>query len=378
MPRTALIAGSGPAALEAALALRALAGPHLHVEMLTPDAAYVHRPVSVLEPFAAGRARRYDLDRLGAYGVRVRKGALALVDAGARRVRTVDGAELPYDALLVATGAQAHPALVRATTFGGRADDVARVHGIVQDVEAGWTRRVAFVAPPGCGWTLPLYELALQTALRAADQCQTVELTVLTAEAAPLEVFGPTGSAAVAASLAAADVHVITGIAEPAPRADRVIALPVLGGHAIEGLPADVRGFLPVDAHGRVEGVAGVYAAGDGTDRPIKQGGLATQQAEAAAEAIALDLGLRAGATPFAGVLRAMLLGGPSPLYLRRHLDQPDGEVSTRCLWWPPSKIAGWRLAPFIDALDAEDGVESAERTADLRAVRRRVAVLGR
>ena len=61
----------------------------------------------------------------------------------------------------------------------------------------------------------------------------------------------------------------------------------MITGPEIDGLPCDPHGFVPVDEYGRVEGVADVYAAGDGTDFPVKQGGLATQQADAAAEHIA-------------------------------------------------------------------------------------------
>ena len=68
---------------------------------------------------------------------------------------------------------------------------------------------------------------------------------------------------------------------------DLAVALPRPVGPAIPGLPADPHGFVPVDAHGRVPGLTDVYAAGDMTTRAVKQGGLATQQADAAAAAIA-------------------------------------------------------------------------------------------
>ena len=55
-------------------------------------------------------------------------------------------------------------------------------------------------------------------------------------------------------------------------------------GPRVAGLPADDAGFIPTDAHGARRGRRGVWAAGDGTTFPIKQGGLAAQQADAAAE----------------------------------------------------------------------------------------------
>jgi sulfide:quinone oxidoreductase len=196
-PHHVLIAGSGPAATEAALTLRALGGSRLPVTLLTPADRYWHRPVSVAEPFAAGRARSYDLGRLRDLGIQVVKGTLAGVDAATRRVRTDEGQLLDYHSLLVATGAEVHPWSAHAVTFAGRPGDVERVHGIVQDLEGGWSRRIAFVAPRGCGWTLPLYELALQMAERARALCLEAELTLFTYERTPLEAAGQAASEAV-------------------------------------------------------------------------------------------------------------------------------------------------------------------------------------
>jgi sulfide:quinone oxidoreductase len=92
------------------------------------------------------------------------------------------------------------------------------------------------------------------------------------------------------------------------------VSVPVLEGPALAGLPADSRGYLPVDANGRVAGIAGVYAAGDATSFPVKQGGLATQQADAAAAAVAADLGLGPDPEPFQPVMRGLLLTGGAPL----------------------------------------------------------------
>ena len=73
--------------------------------------------------------------------------------------------------------------------------------------------------------------------------------------------------------------------------ADLVVALPQPAGPAIPGLPSDAHGFLPVDRYGHVLGAPGVWAAGDATARPLKQGGLAAQQAEVAARSLAAKLG---------------------------------------------------------------------------------------
>ncbi|MFK9818300.1 hypothetical protein ACJEM6_24795, partial [Escherichia coli] len=44
--------------------------------------------------------------------------------------------------------------------------------------------------------------------------------------------------------------------------ADVVVTLPRLRGPALAGLPADARGYIPIDRHGLVHGLSDVYAAG--------------------------------------------------------------------------------------------------------------------
>ncbi len=64
------------------------------------------------------------------------------------------------------------------------------LRGLVQDVEEGYVQAVAFVAPANAGWPLPLYELALMTAHRAYDMNVEVDISIVSAEGAPLAMFG--------------------------------------------------------------------------------------------------------------------------------------------------------------------------------------------
>ena len=106
---------------------------------------------------------------------------------------------------------------------------------------------------------------------------------------------------------------------------DTVISLPLLVGPGIPGLPSDADGFLPTDAHGYARGVERAPAAGDATTFPVKQGGLATQQADAAAAAIAQELGAAIEARAVrAGPAGPRLTGG-APLYRRAELDAEGG-----------------------------------------------------
>ena len=84
-----LIAGGGVAGLEAALALRELAGDRLNVTLLTPDRHFTYRPLSVGEPFDLGHATRYELQVIGAErGFAVLHDSLAAVESDEHQVIT--------------------------------------------------------------------------------------------------------------------------------------------------------------------------------------------------------------------------------------------------------------------------------------------------
>jgi sulfide:quinone oxidoreductase len=190
------------------------------------------------------------------------------------------------------------------------------------------------------------------------------ELHLVTHEDEPLELFGPRASASVRDLLEQrgvvlhtnrVPVEVMSRGLVTAPHetiaADRVISLPRLVGPSLDGLPQNSDGFIRVDAHGRVEGIEDVYAAGDATTWPIKQGGMAAQQADAAAEAISAQIGILTEPEPFRPVLRGLLLTGATPHYMRAEVSGgrgEDWEVSEHALWWPPAKIAGRYLTPYL------------------------------
>jgi sulfide:quinone oxidoreductase len=372
MPTNVLVAGGGPAALEAALRLHRLAGERVATTVLAPDTDFTYRPLSVLEPFAAGRAWSYPLARIAAdAGFTHVRGKLARVDAAGHAVETTAGERIGYDVLLVATGAVPARPYAGATVFAGTPADAETLHGLVQDVEGGYTRSIAFVAPPGVTWPLPLYELALMLAERAFEMGVEVELHLVTPEAAPLGLFGAGAAGEVESLLKTAGITLHTSahaeVEAGRVRLDaggrelavqRVVSLPRLDGPAIAGLPADSQGFLVVDAYGRGAGVSDVFAAGDITAFPIKQGGLACQQADAAATRIAADAGADVTPERFAPVLRGMLLTERWTRFLRRdaagHGEHAD--VAGRALWWPPTKIAGRELAGYLETLDEELG----------------------
>jgi len=373
MTHRVLIAGSGVAAIEAVLALRELAGPRVEIDLVAPAHALEQKPASVAAPFGFGAPVPLELrDLADRYGVRLVHDELTAVDVEARRAHLGSGDELGYDHLLVAVGATPESAVQGTLTFSGP-DDVPMMDWVLAEIGRGHRHQVAIVVPSAATWTLPAYELAIMTAA-AVRETPDATVTLVTAEREPLWIFGDAAGAAMREFLASRDVALRTGAraihvtddvlwsdSDTAMIADTVISLPRLVGPAIDGLPNDRDGFLPTDAHGYVKGAPGVLAAGDATTFPVKQGGLATQQADAAAATIAHELGAPVEPRPFVPVLRGLLLTGGAPLYLRAELDATGapraegvrarrlaGEVSSRALWWPPGKIAGRYLAPYL------------------------------
>jgi len=136
---------------------------------------------------------------------------------------------------------------------------------------------------------------------------------------------------------------------------DLAVALPLLEGPAVGGLPVSEGGFIPVDPYGRVRGIERVWAVGDMTTRPIKHGGLATQQADVAAADIAARFaGSSTPVHPYRPQLRGLLLTGADPVFLERRPGAPSrSEASSQFLWWPAHKVAGRHLAPYLARLGA-------------------------
>jgi sulfide:quinone oxidoreductase len=364
------IAGGGVAAVEAALAVRDLAKDRVEVEIWAPRAEFVYRPFAVGAPYQAADVLRYDLTALAdACGATFRLGGIVSVDTEARRAMARDGAEIPYDCLLLAPGARMLWAVPGAVTFWGVADE-GGVGGIVRRLRAGQLRNVAFTMPVGNTWALPLYELALLSrAVLSRSGIEDARLTVVTPEEAPLQLFGRAVGEQMRKLLAERGIELIAGVhpvsfhdgrLEVAPggtiETEAAISLPRLEGRRIDGVPYDDDGFVRVDEHCAVVGLEDVYAAGDVTDFPVKQGGIAS---DVAATAIAAAAGAEVELVRFKPVLRAVLWTGDEPRYLNGHLTGGHGDLA-RLDETPPwgaeiGKIVSRYLGPFLAELSAVD-----------------------
>lgn len=364
-----LIAGGGFAAVEAALALRALAGDRVALELLAPDPVFHYRPAATTEPFDVAPSRCYDLAAIARdLDAEYREARLEAVASSRHFVRTSSGARLTYDTLILASGARAVTAVPGAITFRDQRD-IGLIRRLLEELGAGAVTHIAFALPAGAAWPLPLYELALLSAGHARERGLAIEVTVVTAEPQPLALFGEEASELVRDLLEDRGVRFLGGaVARSVHRdgsltladgrdiaADRVVALPELRGRRFTGVPASRSGFVPVDAVGHVEGLEDVYAAGDLTTFPIKQGGLAAQQADTVAHAIAAGLGIRVKQVRAPRVLQARLLGGERPAFLRTEFDwagQPtraklvraDNERAAKT-----AKVLGRYLVPYLE-----------------------------
>jgi sulfide:quinone oxidoreductase len=365
-----LIAGAGVAGLETLLALRALAGDRVEITVVAPELRFINRSMAVDQPFKPQRVRGLRLrETVAGLGARWHRGALDRVEHAQHRAITKDGDALHYEILVLALGSRPErewESKVVLTYHGGRDGPSYRL--LLQRLREGQVNRVAFVRPAGASWPLPLYDLALMTAADcAAHDRSEVDLSLITPEEQPLGAFGSPATSAIRRLLRERRVALYTssyGVPRrsgwldisPGERClpvDRVVSVPRLVGPRLRGIPSGRDGFIHTDAHGRVAGLDAVFAAGDATAFPIKQGGLAAQQADAVAEAIAASVGADVDPQPFRPVLRGVLLTGDSARFLRADISGEAGDDSTvavEALWWPPNKLCGRYLAPYLSS----------------------------
>ena len=364
-----LVLGGGVAGLETCLALRALAGDRVHVTLIAPDRYVSYRPVGVRDPLDVHARVRVPLARVAAAArTELRHDRVVSIDPSQRRVYTSAGYELQYDALVVAVGAAPEPVPPRAEPF-----DEARAAGcraLVRKLHEGQIASLAFVEPPAPTHAFDLYDLAVQTAVSLRRGGVEAELTLVTAEPAPLAILGVRAAAQLRSTLGAQGVRVVEsayvrsigyGEMELAPLArrvivERVIAAPRLAGPQLKHLPSDRDGFVYTDPHGRAPGLDGLYAAGDCTAFPVKHPSLAAQQADAVAAAIAEEAGSPGAVEPFKPVLRCIL-----PSQLRWYVDAPltggqgdATQISALPLWSSELRFDARLLAPQLGRPAAE------------------------
>ena len=367
-----VIVGGGVAALETAIGLHESPNVEVGVKMIAPHHDFHYRPFAVLEPFGFHEYARMSIrDLVAGCNVELVHDKVSRVDLTSKRVVLAKHPLIEFDALVVASGAGQVEAVRGATTVGGP-DSTKHIQHLLREIDSGIVGRVAFVAPPGASWTLPIYEFALLTAARAQRQLSSkLHVIVATPEKRPLDAFGDEASERIARMLAEAGIELRTavrvqsfsdGVLTTAPQkeieADRVIALPHLVGRRIPGLPHDANGFLPIDLHGHVADTDDVYAAGDIADFPVKQGSIAAQQADAVVAALAAHFGTQQDSPPFHPQLHAVLFSEHGRTFLRAadHGGPHGGAaVSEEPLWEDAEKIFSKHLSQRMRRLRAAE-----------------------
>jgi sulfide:quinone oxidoreductase len=372
-PFNVVIAGGGVGAIEAMLCLHELGPERISTTIVAPNPEFVDVPMVVQEPFGRPLAKRYPLARIADdAGAELCVDSVAWLDSEFRVAHTIGGEEFRYDALLLAPGATVYPRYRYSVTLDpAHLDD--QLHGLIQDVEGvggGHVHALVFVVPDGSAWPLPIYELALMTAGRAMEMSAEVEITIVTPEPAPLAIFGPVVADHIGRVLETSGIRTFTstrcavhgpGLVALHPgtreiRADRVVALPQLFGPSIGGVPTNADGgFISTDGQGSVPGLERVWAVGDATDFPIKFGGIAAQQADVAAQSIAMLAGSGVEPERFRPELHAVLLTAERPLLLSAELDGGT-VIHSQIFEVPagsaPAKIAARYLTPYLAELD--------------------------
>jgi NADH dehydrogenase FAD-containing subunit len=316
-----VVLGGGFGGLEAAFDLRRLAGGRARITLISDQDHFLFKPNSIYVPFGLDPARlRVPLARPAARrGIELVQGRADEIDADARWVG-VDGRRVPYDFLIVATGAgmraEEVPGLAEHAISTWTPEDMLSLRDAFQGLAAasreGAARRVLFCVPPNNKCAGPLYEivLMLETWLRRRGAREGVEIAWVTYEDTYIQAFGPRLHEVVEGEFERRGIeghhgHMVERV-EPDVVAcangaqlgyDLLVAFPpYVASTPFTGLATDDRGFLATElASRRLVRHPEIFAVGDAGDFPVKQAFLAFLQADAAASVIAAEL---AGAEP--------------------------------------------------------------------------------
>jgi sulfide:quinone oxidoreductase len=335
-PLRVLIFGGGVAGLETLMGLRELAGDRVALTLAAPDDEFVYRPVTIAHPYSVHDRRRVALSRAAEdVGATFVATTVDTVDAKGKTVLTSNGERTAYDALVLAVGAEAIPAFDHVMTWDDRSDSE-MLGGLLRDSQEGYLERLAVVIPPGPGWPLRGYELALLITQRAYDLSVDIQTTIVQPEPPPLALLGDRAVSGIASELEQAGIAVVPAehisierghrvglVLQPSRQrleVDRALAMPILRGATISGVPADEYRLIPIDSLCRVAGLERVWAAGDCTAFPVKSGGVAAEQADVIAEDIAAIAGADVEPRSFDPGHAPELAGLPAARFIERRL----------------------------------------------------------
>ncbi|HXF97834.1 MAG TPA: FAD-dependent oxidoreductase [Gaiellaceae bacterium] len=311
-----VVLGGGFAGLEAAFLARERLGERARITLVSDRDEFLFKPNTIYIPFGADPASLLiPLAKPAAkQGIGFVKGVVEGVDP-ARGTAHVSGGVLPWDYLVIATGAGMAPEEVpglseHAETIWTPAEMASlgeRLRALVEDAKRGARRRILFLVPPNNKCAGPLYEMVFMTEtwLRRQGVRDRFELVYTTYEPTFIAAFGPKLHEVVVSEFAARGIEGHTDWRVSAVEAEAVayengervaydllVAFPpYVAALRYDGLPADERGFLETELGSRrVRGHERIFAPGDAGDFPVKQAFLAFLQADAVVGHIAADV----------------------------------------------------------------------------------------
>jgi NADH dehydrogenase FAD-containing subunit len=315
-PPRVVVLGAGFGGLETAFYLRMLTGERTRITLVSDRKSFLFKPNSIYVPFGLDPEKlRVPLAAPAARkGIELVRARAREIDTDARRV-SVDGHSIPYDFLVVATGAD-----MRATEIPGLAEhaistwtpvDMLRLRTAFEELleasNRGERRRVLFTVPPNNKCAGPLYEivLMLDSWLRRKGARDAVDIAWSTFERTYIQAFGPRLHEVVSTEFARRGIEGHAGwmVERVEPRLvtyangeqldyDVLVAFPpYVASTPFPGLAADDRGFLATElASRRLLDHPEVFAVGDAGDFPVKQAFLAFLQADAAASHLSAEV----------------------------------------------------------------------------------------
>src|SRR6188472_3713920 len=198
-----VIVSSGFAGLETAFLLRMRARDKADITLVSERKAFMFRPNTIYIPFGAEPEKlEFDLDRAFSHRmIRWLGGSAVGVRPDEHVLEMGDGSLVPYDKLVIATGAGMRP-----EEIPGLAEHAAtiwtaqsmlgvreRFERVRERARSGERSRVLFVVPPNNKCAGPLYEIVLmfETWLHREHIRDAVEVGWSTYEQTYIQAFGP-------------------------------------------------------------------------------------------------------------------------------------------------------------------------------------------
>lgn len=381
-----LVLGAGFAGLESAFLLRMRLRDSAEIDLVSDGDSFVFRPNSIYVPFGMEPdSLLVDLAKpLRRREIGLHRGSVAEVDPDARKVALTDGTTLPYDKLIIATGADTAedevPGLGEHAATIWTKEGMLRVREsferVAERARRGEPSRVLFLVPPNNKCSGPLYEVVMmfETWLRRQGAREDVTITWSTFERSFIQAFGSRLHELVTGEFREREIdgHTEERVKEVtaeevryedgSSRAyDELIAFPpYVSAVTYDSLPGDDRGFISTELETRqVTGHPEIYAPGDAGDFPVKQAFLAFLQADAVAEHIAAEVRGSEFEVPFDPVSMCVMemfdkaTFAQVPLELTDDPEQPvklrpgaedDYKVGTSKAWRMGKKVLGFSV----------------------------------